>query len=88
MRYAALLLKSISKEYQTIEKLKMRSSEYLTIAKVLKNHYSHKSETFDKLFEKVITRYHDNLIKVVEKLIFIDSSILEMPVSQLMQFNE
>jgi hypothetical protein len=50
MRYSALLLKNIAKEYPTIERLKMRANEYLTISKVLRNNYANKTETFDKLF--------------------------------------
>ncbi len=42
----------------------MKANEYLTISKVLKNNYSNKSQTFDKLFDKVISKYHDTLIKV------------------------
>lgn len=38
----------------------------------MKNSYINKSETFDKLFEKVVTRYHEGLIRVVEKLLFLD----------------
>lgn len=43
----------------------MRTNEYLTISKVLKNNYTNKSESFDKLFEKVITKYHISLIKTI-----------------------
>lgn len=77
MRYSALLLKCIAKEYPTIEKLRMRASDYLTISKVLKNNYSNKSETFDRLFEKVISKHHDLLIKVLDKLLFLEKPIVE-----------
>ena len=36
----------------------MRANEYLTISKVLKNNYANKPDTFDKLFEKVVSKYH------------------------------
>jgi hypothetical protein len=66
----------------------MRANEYLTISKVLKNHYSNKSDTFDKLFDKVISKYHDNLIKAVERLVSYDVQVLVQPQSHHPAFNE
>lgn len=67
----------------------MRSNQYLTISKVLKNHYSNKSQTFDKLFQKVVSKYHDNLMKVIEKLLFLDGKVLKLSLEeQLLQFNQ
>ncbi len=47
----------------------MRANEYLTISKVLRNNYANKPETFDKLFQKVVSKYHENLLKIIEKFI-------------------
>lgn len=66
----------------------MRANEYLTISKVLKNNYLNKTETFDKLFEKVITKYHDNLIKAIEKLVFYDKAAIQKPETYTGAFSE
>lgn len=49
----------------------MRANEYLTISKVLKNTYTNKTDTFDKLFGKVIPKYYVYLLKCVEKYLFL-----------------
>jgi len=37
---------------------------------VLKNIYCNKTETFDKLFGKLVSKYYTHLIKEVEKVLF------------------
>lgn len=43
----------------------MRLNDYSTISRVLENYFNNKTDTFDKLFSKVICKYHTNLFKEI-----------------------
>ena len=48
--------------------MKLKIANYSTITKVLANVYKNKNDTYDLLFKKVLTKYHINLVKHVQKL--------------------
>ena len=50
----------------------MRVADYTVLCKVLQNYFTNKTDTFDKLFIKSASKFHGNLFKDVEKLIFSD----------------
>ena len=70
MAYTSELMKAISNENHNLNKMKMRMVQYSTVIKVLANAYKNKNETYDKLFDKVLTKYHKSLFKHVEGLLF------------------
>ena len=70
MAYTSELMKAISDENHNLNKMKMRMVQYSTVIKVLANADKNKNETYDKLFDKVLTKYHKSLFKHVEGLLF------------------
>lgn len=65
MAYAGPLIRKLSEEFYNLSKLKMRLSDYMTTSKVLEIYFHNKSDTFDRLFMKSISKYHINLFKEI-----------------------
>ena len=69
MDYISKLLKVIEPELPGLDHLKTKLNEYSIISKVLKNYFTKSSETFEKIFERVLTKYNKKTILAVENLI-------------------
>ena len=65
MDYASKLLKVLEPELPSLEHLKSKLNEYSIISRVLKNYFLKSSETFEKIFVQILTRYHKNTIRTV-----------------------
>lgn len=72
--YAGPLIQKLSEENQNLTKLKLRFMDYNSYCKILYNYFTNMSETFEKLFSKVIQKYYINVIKEIEKIILTELS--------------
>lgn len=67
--YAGPLIQKLSEENQNLSKLKLRFMDYNSYCKIMHNYFNNRSETFDKLFAKIVHKYYINVIKEIEKII-------------------